>query len=168
MNKISLKELRMLIKSTQDDINTMERNLISNAIEITQKVTGAEDFVVSTPFDFEEEFQKLEALRDKHTKYQILAQEANTDIKVDGMSLTEILKKIKGISEKISLYEDLLRKKPYNRRVDVSNSGTFYYEVCDLRFDAKKLESERDKLRVELQKLEVALDKANTEPVIEV
>lgn len=168
MSKISLKELRMLIKSTKDDINTMERNIKNNAVEITQKVTGAEDFIVSTPFNFEEEFEKLEKLRDKHTKYQILAQEANTNIKVDGMSLTEILKKINGISDKISLYEELLYKKPYNRRVDVSNSGTFYYEVCELRFDAKKLESERDSLRNELQKLEVALDKANTEPVIEI
>lgn len=168
MTKISLKELRMLIKSTKDDVNTMERNLRSNAVEITQKVTGAEDFVVSTPFNFEEEFAKLEKLRDKHIRYEILAQEANASIKVEGMSLTEILKKIKGISEKISLYDDLLYKKPYNRRVDVSNSGTFYYEVCELRFDDKKLEKERDALRAELQKLEVALDKANTEPVIEI
>lgn len=168
MSKISLKELRMLIDTTSSDLYNKERLLKLNCTKVVQKVNGAEDFEISTPFEFDKEFKALEELRDNLARYEILAQEANTNIKVENMSLTEILKTLKSLRGKLSFYENFIEKKPYNKRVDVSNSGTFYYEVSELRFDPKQFEKDRDTIRAEIQKLEVALDKANTEPVIEI
>lgn len=167
MKKISLKELRMLIKTTKEDICNKSFELRKNAV-IVHHLIGNESIPVTTPFNFTLEFDKLEELRDNLTRYEILAQEANTNIKVEGMSLTEIIKRIKSINERIESYNRLLKEKPSKIRVDVQNSGTFYYEEQILRFDIKKIESMRDNLREEVQKLEVMLDKANTEPIIEI
>lgn len=166
MKKISLKELRMLIQTTKEDLSEKKYLLQSNSSLIEHISDNDKKFVISNDFDFNKELEEYNKLTSNLVKYEILAQEYNTTIKVEGKSLTAIIKELQSLREELNFYDKLISKNPYKKRMDVSNSGTYYYEIATLRFDKESFIEKRAVIRDKIKELEVLLDTANTEPYI--
>lgn len=166
--KKTLRQVRLELDNISNDISKKEYEIKRNALIVTHKAPGMESEVVTMDYEFDEEFISLERLYEKRIAYETAIQETNATTKVDGKSLVEIIREINVLNMKLSTITALTDKTPYNRRVDVGNNGSFYYEQGELRYDLDSFKESKESIRKHINELECILDKMNNETLVEV
>lgn len=166
--KMTLSELRAVIKSLKSDLDSKKGDLRNNTFSVEHLTSENQKIEITEKFDFEKALKEYEEMYDKYISYKAILQEANTKNMVDGVSLATLIIKSKYLRFLLKDIEDYAKRKTSKQRRDGYNNGNYYYECNVVNFDVLKMIEKRDSLRESLVKIDALIDKANTEIEINV